>query len=109
MFNRSIVDYTLNEKGQKKPSYAYVTTTCGLLYFANYATRQIDKIIQIHEDRITQLKIAPERNFVVTSDTKGILRLWSADFSKLISEVNTQQPIIDCDINCNSKEIAVLG
>mmetsp|Transcript_6192 Transcript_6192/g.10031 ORF Transcript_6192/g.10031 Transcript_6192/m.10031 type:complete len:135 (+) Transcript_6192:1499-1903(+) len=32
-----------------KPGYVYVATTCGLLYFVNYFTRQVDKIIQIHE------------------------------------------------------------
>ena len=89
IFNHSVVDFTLNEKGQKKPSYVYVTTTCGLLYFANYATRQIDKIIQIHEDKISSLNLSPERNFCVTSSVNGILRIWAPDFSKLISEVNT--------------------
>jgi hypothetical protein len=36
IFNKSVVDYTTNDKGQKKPSFAYVTTTDGLLYFVNY-------------------------------------------------------------------------
>jgi len=89
-FNNSVVDCAINEKNEKKPSYVFVTTNCGLLYFANYATRQIDKIIQIHEDRITSLKLAPERSFCVTSSLNGIMRIWKPDFSKLISEVNTQ-------------------
>ena len=108
MFTRSLVEYAVNEKGQKKASYMYTTTNCGLLYFVNYSTRQIDKIIQIHEDRITTLMISPvKRDFIVTASINGILRLWSPDFSKLISEVNTQQPILSCDIN--HKEIVVLG
>lgn len=47
------------------------------------------------------------RNFIVTASINGILRLWSPDFSKLISEVNTQQGILDCDVN--HREIVVLG
>eukprot|EP00347_Sterkiella_histriomuscorum_P023802 403333335 len=108
-FNHSVVDFTLNDKNQKKPGYVYVTTTCGLLYFANYSSRQIDKIIQIHEDKITSLKLSPEQKFCVTTSINGILRIWSTDFSKLISEVNTQQPIVDCDINLTEKEISVLS
>ncbi len=89
VFNNLVVDYTLTDKGQKKANYVYASTDCGLLYFANFNTRQIEKIIQIHEDKITSLKLSPERNFCVTTSNNGILRLWSPDFSKLISEVNT--------------------
>jgi WD40 repeat protein len=89
IFNRSVVDYTAGEKDKKKPTYVYVTTNCGLLYFINYNTRQVDKIIQIHEDRITSLVLSPERDFCVTTSLNGILRIWSPDFNKLISEVNT--------------------
>jgi|LauGreDrversion4_2_1035121.scaffolds.fasta_scaffold42210_4 WD40 repeat protein len=51
--------------------------------------------------------MGPNRNFIVTASINGILRLWSPDFSKLISEVNTQQQILDCDVN--HREIVVLG
>ena len=101
IFNHSVVDYIVSadKNASKKPSYVYVTTTDGLLYFVNYGTRQIDKVVQIHEDRITSLVLSPERDFCVTTSINGILRIWAPDFSKLISEVNTQQPILDCDIN----------
>jgi WD repeat-containing protein 90 len=39
LFTRSIVDYTESDKGQRKPQFVFVTTSCGLLYFVNYATR----------------------------------------------------------------------
>ena len=61
----------------------------------------------IPEDKVTSLLIAPARNFIASASSNGILRLWSPDFSKLISEVNTQQSIISCDIN--HKEISVLS
>jgi WD40 repeat protein len=63
--------------------------------------------VQIHEDKITSLIISPNRNFILSASINGFLRLWSPDFSKLISEVNTQQPILSCDVN--HKEIVVLG
>jgi WD40 repeat protein len=101
MFNKSEVDFTLNEKGDKKTKYIFVTSHCGLLYFTNFDTRQVDKIIQIHEDKITTLIVSPERSFVVTGSINGILRIWSPDFTKLISEVNTQQPVLDCAVSQN--------
>jgi WD repeat-containing protein 90 len=44
-FCQSLVDFTIGEKGTKKATTVYVTTHDGLLYFVNYGTRQIDKII----------------------------------------------------------------
>jgi hypothetical protein len=38
---------------------AFVTTSDGLLYFINYNTRQVDKIIQIHEGQMAGLVEAP--------------------------------------------------
>lgn len=107
LFNRSIVDYVPNDKGQKKINYVFITTNCGLLYFVNYGTRQIDKIIQIHEDKVVSMLMSPNRNFIATAAINGVLRLWSTDFSKLISEINTQQNITSCDVN--HKEIAVMS
>lgn len=106
-FNRSIVDYVTSDKGQKKATNVFVSTNCGLLYIINYQSRQVEKIVQIHEDKITSLIISPNRNFILSASLNGFLRLWSPDFSKLISEVNTQQPILSCDVN--HKEIVVLG
>jgi WD repeat-containing protein 90 len=39
VFNSSIVDYTLNDKGQAKANFVYLSTNCGLLYIVNYSTR----------------------------------------------------------------------
>ena len=96
-----------SDKGQKKATNVFVSTNCGLLYIINYQSRQVEKIVQIHEDKITSLIISPNRNFILSASLNGFLRLWSPDFSKLISEVNTQQPILSCDVN--HKEIVVLG
>ena len=45
----------------------FVTTTDGLLYFINYNTRQVDKIIQIHEGKMSGLVESPNGEFFVTS------------------------------------------
>jgi len=90
VFNNAIVQYTsTTEKGEKKPTFVYVTSMDGLLYYVNYHTRQVEKIIQIHEDRITGLVVAPNNEFYVTASQGGILRIWSTDFETLKSEVNT--------------------
>ena len=87
----------------------YVTTDCGLLYFVNYGTRQVDKIIQIHEDKVTSLVCPQSRDFAVTTSLNGVLRIWSNNFTKLISEVNTHQPIASCDVSSTEKEIVILS
>lgn len=39
LFTRSLVEYSVTEKGQKKANTVFVTSNCGLLYFVNYNTR----------------------------------------------------------------------
>ena len=46
VFNNSCVGYKIDEqKGTKKPTHAFVTTECGLLFIVNYFSRQVDKIV----------------------------------------------------------------
>ena len=47
--------------------------------------------------------------FYLTASRNGNLRIWSPDFSKLVSEVSINQEIASCDINIDQKEIAVLS
>ena len=37
--------------------------------------------------------------FYLTASKNGNLRIWSPDFSKLVSEVSINQEIASCDIN----------
>lgn len=99
IFSKAVVQYT----EPKKPNYIFVTTNDGLLYFVNYNTRQVDKIIQIHEEPIVTLIASKNNEFYLTASTNGVLRLWSTDFECLKSEVNTGSQITHCDINsdCN--------
>jgi WD40 repeat protein len=85
IFNKAAIQYT----EPKKPNYVFVTTMDGLLYFVNYSTRQVDKIIQIHEDTIVSLIPSSNNDFYLTASANGVLRLWSTDFECLKSEVNT--------------------
>ena len=39
LFNKSIVDYTTSDKGQRKATNVFVSTNCGLLYIINYQSR----------------------------------------------------------------------
>jgi WD repeat-containing protein 90 len=39
IFNRSVVDYVSNDKGQRKAINVFVSTNCGLLYVVNYQSR----------------------------------------------------------------------
>ena len=47
--------------------------------------------------------------FYLTASKNGNLRIWSPDFTKLVSEVSINQEVASCDINVDQKEIAVLS
>jgi hypothetical protein len=60
VFNNSASAYKFDEiKQSRKPTTIYASTECGLIYFVNYFSRQIDKIIQAHEDTLSCLMAAP--------------------------------------------------
>ena len=91
-----------------------VSTECGLLYILNYFSRQVDKIVQVHEELVQSLVMAPPSEddtvpFYLTASRGGNLRICSPDFGKLVSEVSINQEVASCDINVDQKEIAVLG
>ena len=47
--------------------------------------------------------------FYLTASRTGTLRIWSPDFSKLVSELSIDQVVASCDINVDQKEIAVMS
>ena len=104
-FNDSCVGYMLDsQKGTKKPTSAFVTTECGLLFIINYFSRQVDKIIQVHEGPVQCVVMAPPKEgenvpFYLTASRHGTLRIWNPDFSKLVSELSIDSEITSCDIN----------
>ena len=44
-FNKLVVDYIGDKDCKKTPTSVFVTTACGLLYFVNYNTRQVEKVV----------------------------------------------------------------
>jgi len=74
----------------------------------NFNSRQTEKVIQIHDSEITKMLLFPSRRYLVTTSLEGILRIWTPDFQQLISEINTQTPITDCDVNLQETEIVLM-
>lgn len=95
-------------------SQVLVSTDCGLLYIINYFSRQVEKIVQVHNEAVQSLVMAPPMEdqtvpFYLTASRTGNLRIWSPDFSKLVSEVSIDQEVASCDVNLDQKEISVLS
>ena len=103
-FNNSLVAKT--ESG-KKPSIVYVTTECGQLFIINYFSRQIEKIIQLHDGPIQTLLGADRFN--MTASRSGNVKIWNGDFNRLVSEVSINQTVRSCDINIANTEISILA
>lgn len=113
IFNNSIVQKQAAETQKQgaqpqKVSFVFVTTVDGLLYFVNYHSRVVEKIIQIHDDKISAFLVAPNGSFYVTAAQSGMLRIWTTDFETLKSEVNTGNEITHCDVNYDCNQICVL-
>jgi hypothetical protein len=54
------------------------------------------------------MQLFPSRKHLVTTSLEGILRIWTPDFSSLISEINTHCPITSCDVNLSETEICLM-
>lgn len=114
VFNHSAVAYKFDDQQRRKPTTVFVSTECGLLFFVNYFTRQVDKVIQVHDELVKCLLAAPTSNsnevpFFITASAGGTLKIWSSDFTKLMSEVSINQEVSSCDISVDGKEIAILS
>lgn len=86
-----------------------MTTADGMLYFINFSSRQVEKIIQIHDGKISGIVKAPNNQFYVTCSEQGVIRIWTPDFETLKSEVNTGSMIDHIDVNIDSDQICVLS
>jgi hypothetical protein len=64
VFNNSTCTYKLVEDTKsgastRKVSQVLISTECGLLYIINYFSRQVDKIVQVHDEAVQSLVMAP--------------------------------------------------
>ena len=81
----------------------------GLLYFVNTTTRQVDKVIQIHDGEIAEMKLARNGSFLASVSRDGVIRLWSPDLGSLKSEVKTGTQVSAADISFDGNQIAVMS
>jgi hypothetical protein len=96
-----------DSKGQSKINTFYVTTTCGLVYVINVHSRQVEKVLQLHDSEITCIFNTPK--FIFTASKTGSLKIWAPDFQRLVSEIAVNQQIKACDVNAEGSEISVLS
>jgi len=109
MFTGSSCAYKMVEdpktkQKSKRATQVFVTTECGLLYIINFFTRQVDKIIEIHDGPVQAIVAAPALPeetipFFLTASKMGNLRIWNPNFDKLVSEVAINQEISGVDIS----------
>ena len=57
VFNNSVTTFKMVEdtrsgSSTRKVSQVLVSTECGLLYIINYFSRQVDKIVQVHDESV---------------------------------------------------------
>lgn len=96
-------------KSTSSSGFTYVATSDGLLYFVNTATRCVDKVIQIHDGEIAEMKLARSGAFLASVSCDGVIRLWTPDFGALKSEVKTSTQVASADISYDGNQIAVMS
>lgn len=93
----------------KGSGYTYVATSDGLLYIVNTAARTVDKVIQIADGQLAEMKQSRNGSFICTVTVDGLIRLWSSDFANLKSEVKTNTVVSSADVSYDADQIAVMS
>jgi len=70
------------ERPLGKVYMVYIGTKCGHLFQINYSSKEIDQVIQIHQDSVTGLLITHDRTYAISSSLDGTIRLFNTDFSQ---------------------------
>ena len=102
-----------NQKQKKAPigkvHWVYLSTACGHLFQINYTSREIERVVQIHNDCITSLRMTQDRKYAISSSLDGFIRIFSSDFGTCISELKTSFPIMDTCLNIYDSSLATLS
>ena len=92
-----------------KIHWVYLSTACGHIFQINYSSREIEKVLQIHNDCVTSMKMTIDRKYCITSSLDCFIRIFSHNFSTCYSELKTSFPIIDISLNIYSTTLATLS
>ena len=70
----------------------------------NYGKRQLERVFQLHDDRINDLR--GSEGFAVTASDDGFLRVWPVDFSDFFLEAEHESAVTSCSVSADGLQVA---
>ena len=82
------IGYGVADLDQKK---VFCATVTGAVVQVNYGKRQLERVFQLHDDKINDLHVC--EGFAVTASDDGFLRVWPTDFSDFFLEAEHESAV----------------
>ena len=95
------IGYGVSDLNQKK---VFVATVTGAVVQVNYGKRQLERVFQLHDDRINDLRVS--EGFAVTASDDGFLRVWPTDFSDFFLEAEHESAVTSCSVSADGLQVA---
>ena len=92
---------------ERRTSKVFVCSGTGELFVVNAISKELDEVKRINDGGVTQIHMSSSKKFVAASGVNNSLRLYSAEFDQLITEVKTTAPLAAASINLYEDKVAV--
>jgi hypothetical protein len=80
--------FCLQDLNQKR---LFCATVTGAVVQVNYGKRQLERVFQLHDGKINDLRVA--EGFAVTASDDKFLRVWPTDFSDFFLEAEHESAV----------------
>ena len=95
------IGYGVSDLNQKK---VFCATVTGAVVQVNYGKRQLERVFQLHDDKINDLRVC--EGFAVTASDDGFLRVWPTDFSDFFLEAEHESAVTSCSVSADGLQVA---
>jgi len=95
------IGYGVADLDQKK---VFCATVTGAVVQVNYGKRQLERVFQLHDDKINDLRVC--EGFAVTASDDGFLRVWPVDFSDFFLEAEHESAVTSCSVSADGLQVA---
>ena len=95
------IGYGVSDLNQKK---VFCATVTGAVVQVNYGKRQLERVFQLHDDKINDLQVC--EGFAVTASDDGFLRVWPVDFSDFFLEAEHESAVTSCSVSADGLQVA---
>ena len=92
--------FCLQDLNQKR---LFCATVTGAVVQVNYGKRQLERVFQLHDGKINDLRVA--EGFAVTASDDKFLRVWPTDFSDFFLEAEHESAVTSCSVSSDGLQV----